>query len=115
MNTVLFDNIDSRHDNGWIVKSFFNSIYSQGKFLWALPSLVSKAGCGVNEDYCAFPDFLDPDPELHFFGVKIGVFRDEVIISDDEFERILDFACDRYCALHPEDAEQLTDIRTKAH
>lgn len=110
MQKNIFDTVDSRSDADWIVKEFFNSIYSQGRFLWALPLILEKKGCGVNEDYCFFPDLADPDPEYHFCGVKIGLMDDEVVITDEELSRFVRQACDSYTFLHPEHKQQVADI-----
>ncbi|WP_255566853.1 MULTISPECIES: ribonuclease toxin immunity protein CdiI [Photorhabdus] len=65
-NKRLFEKIDYNSDSEWVMKEFFNSIYSQGEFLWALPLVLKKDGCGVNETYCIFPNLDDPDPEIPF-------------------------------------------------
>ena len=59
-------------DSDRIVKSFFNSIYDQDRFLWALKLVVDKRGCVVNDDYCLFPEPQSPDPSGHFEGVLFG-------------------------------------------
>ena len=110
MNKSIFEEVDSRTDPNWIVKEFFNSIYYQGRFLWALPLILERKGCGVNEDYCFFPDYSDPNPEYHFDGVKVGLMEDEVLISDRELLKFVRLACDKYVLLHPEHARQVAEI-----
>ncbi len=78
--------------------------------MWALPLILGRKGCGVNEDYCFFPDFTDPNPEYHFSGVKIGLMDDEVLITDEELSRFVRQACDKYVLLHPEHKQQLAEI-----
>ncbi|MFM4822929.1 ribonuclease toxin immunity protein CdiI [Aeromonas hydrophila] len=73
MNEYIFENIDYENDPGLIITDFFNSMNLQGEFLFMLQDLVHKVGCGVNESYCSFPDFEDPDPECHFDGIMFGV------------------------------------------
>ena len=108
MKNQLFKNIDFKNDPYWVVKEFFNSIYQQDKFLWALPLLVEKKGCGVNEEFCFFPDLNDPDPVYHFTGVTFGTIGDEVIVTDDQCSTYLMDACDRYLKDNPEDRDLVT-------
>lgn len=108
MKNQLFKNIDFKNDPHWVVKEFFNSIYHQDKFLWALPLLVEKKGCGVNEEFCFFPDLNDPDPVYHFTGVTFGTMDDEVIVSDDQCNTYLKEACDRYLEENPKDRDLVT-------
>ena len=107
MKNKLF-NVDFEGDPHWIVKEFFNSIYQQDRFLWALPLIVEKKGCGVNEEFCFFPDLKDPDPVYHFAGVTFGTMDDEVIISEEQCNAYLKEACDRYLEYNPEDLGLIT-------
>jgi hypothetical protein len=110
MSSQLFDHVDYKNDPHWVAKEFFNSIYQQESFLWALPLLVERKGCGVNEEVCVFPDLDDPDPSFHFSGVMFVTFGDEVVISDDEFLRYLRVACTRYLQNHPERRVEVDEI-----
>lgn len=74
MNEYIFEHIDYENDPEWVIKDFFNLMNLKSKFLFMLPDLVHKVGCGVNETYCSFPDFEDPDPECHFDGIMFGVW-----------------------------------------
>lgn len=106
MSELLFDGVDCQKF-AWQVEEFFNSIYSQDRFLWALPNLVSGISCVVNDDYCRFPDSQDPDPEMHFDGVLFGIGDDEIIIGRDVYEKFFRDACKRYISLHPEHKENV--------
>lgn len=44
-------------DSDRIVKSFFNSIYDQDRFLWALKLVVDKRRCVVNDASCT--EYID--------------------------------------------------------
>lgn len=101
----LFKNVDCKNDPQWVVKEFFNSIYQRDNFLWVLPLIVENKGCGVNEDYCFFPDMNDPDPFYHVTGVTFGTMDNEVTISDDQCNTYLMEACDRYLEDNPEDRD----------
>lgn len=94
----IFPNVDSRVDEGWIVKEFFNYI-SEEDFVGCLSSIVNRDGCVLDEEYCLFPD-LSPDGD--FVGVKVGTFGNERIYSEAEFLVFLRAACGRYSEKHPE-------------
>jgi hypothetical protein len=98
----LFDGslTDARSDR--IAVDFFNSVYAQGEFLWALPLLLKRFGCALNDDFCCFPDCADPDPSLHFDGVKVGSGGGELVMSIEAFETVLRESCAQYIMLHPE-------------
>ena len=113
MGGDIFEKVDSRTDPDWIVKEF-NSIYFQGRFLWALPLILERKGCGVNEDYCFFPDDSDPSPEYHFSGVKVGLMDSEKLLTEEDLSKFLHEACDKYVLLHPEDKSQLEGIMEEA-
>lgn len=85
-----------------ILEQFFNSLYSQRKFVSAVPDLAKRNGWMYNDDYCIFPDLHDPDPEAHFDGVKIGLGSDELIVSDAVFFEFFNEACRRFLEKHPE-------------
>ncbi|MDE1483439.1 ribonuclease toxin immunity protein CdiI [Xenorhabdus bovienii] len=106
----LFEKIDYDNDSEWVMKEFFNSLYTQGKFLWALPHILKKSGCGVNETYCVFPDFDDPDPEYHFDGITFGVWEGEIIVPESVGFDYVKLACDKYLQLHPEDKDKINAL-----
>jgi hypothetical protein len=110
---LIFENTDATEDSDRPVIEFINSIYAQNKFLWALPLIVSKRGCVVNEDYCLFPDWTDPDPEFHFEGVMFGGVNGEAVIGEDSCSKYIDEACTRYLRLHPSDRVKISDILKK--
>jgi len=93
-----------------IAMSFFNSIYAQERFLWALKLIASKQGCVVNEDYCLFPDMSDPDPSSHFEGVKFGGLGGEVVVSEARCGEYVAMACKRYKAERPSDSRSVDEI-----
>jgi hypothetical protein len=101
MSDQLFENVNFRGDPHADVKGFFNNVYEQGEFLWALKEIADRRGCGVNYDICMFPDFTDADVELHFKGVKFYSFDDEVVVSEDECKQYMKAACVEYLEKHP--------------
>lgn len=113
MDKQLFDSLDYQNDSHWVAKEFFNSIYQQDSFLWALPLLVQKKGCSVNEEYCFFPDPNDPDPASHFSGAMFGTMGEEVIVSDQQYESYLTEACNKFLENHPEFQVRVNAILAK--
>ncbi|EPG6258948.1 ribonuclease toxin immunity protein CdiI [Klebsiella aerogenes] len=113
MNEYIFENIDYENDPEWVVRDYFNSMYLQGKLIWMLPYLINKIGCGVNETYCSFPDFEDPDPECHFEGIMFGVWDGELIVPEFVGFKYVRLACEKYIQLHPEDTEKVNELLAK--
>jgi hypothetical protein len=109
MHKQIFNNVGAQ-DSAWIVKEYFNAIYLQGRFLWALPLLIDKRGCVVNEVYCLFPDPSDPDPACHFEGVMFGIADDETIVTEEACSIYIKEACKNYLGLHPRDEGQIREI-----
>ena len=93
-----------------VAMGFFNSVYAQGRFLWALKLIASKQGCVVNEDYCLFPDMNDPDPSCHFEGVSFGGVGGEMIVSEAKCREYVNMACKRYVAQCPDDLDSVDAI-----
>ncbi|WP_392558889.1 ribonuclease toxin immunity protein CdiI [Orbus mooreae] len=113
MNEYLFEHIDYDNDPEWVIKDFFNSMNLQNKFLWMLPYLINKIGCGVNETYCNFPDWNDQDSECHFEGIMFGVWGGEIIVSEQIGFKYIRIACKKYLSLHPEDTEEINELLAK--
>ena len=113
MINQLFRNVDYKNDPHWVVKEFFNSVYQQDKFLWALPLIIEKKGCGVNEEFCLFPDLNDPTPIYHFAGVTFGTMDDEVIITEKQCNAYIKEACDHYLEENPGEREKITNILSR--
>lgn len=110
MNEYIFKDTDYDNDPDWVVKDYFNSMNLQGKFMWMLPYLMNKIGCGVNETYCSFPDFEGSDPECHFNGIMFGVWNADIIVPECVGFKYTRQACDKYVELHPEDAEKINAL-----
>ncbi|WP_250151147.1 ribonuclease toxin immunity protein CdiI [Photorhabdus akhurstii] len=113
MNKQLFGKVDYNNDPEWVMKEFFNSIYLQRKFLWALPFIVKKCGCCVNETDCTFPDLEDSDPAYHFEGIMFSVYSGEIIVPESVGFEYVRMACEKYLQLHPEDADQVNSLLTQ--
>jgi len=114
-NKKLFEGIDYENDPEWVIKEFFNSIYSQHKFLWALPFILKRYGCCVNETACTFPDLDDPDPMCHFEGIMFSVYDGEIIVPESVGFNYVRLACERYINIHPDDQITVNDLLMQIH
>ena len=100
---MIFECIDYINDSYWPVKSFFNGAYKGKRFLWALESIAKQYGCGINEDYCSFPDPEDASTFDAFEGLRFDVWDEYKIITEDEAIDYISEACLKYLAIHPQD------------
>jgi hypothetical protein len=101
---------DLADDFDRVAVDFINSMYSQGKFVWASSHILQKRGCALNEDFCAFPDEDSPEEDMRFIGVMVGVGEETSIIDEDAFFRIIVVACNKYADLHTDDARSILDL-----
>jgi hypothetical protein len=107
---LLFGAREFTDESDRIVKEFFNSIYVQNRFLWAMELVVSKRGCSVNEEHCSFPDLLDADPSGHFEGVMFGGWFGGTIVTEARCRAYIDLTCRRYIELRPADAARVAEM-----
>jgi len=54
MKKQIFEDLNYKIDPYWMVKEFFNSIYQQNKFLWALPLIVKKKDVPLMRSFVFF-------------------------------------------------------------
>lgn len=113
--TQLFSSAEKQGERYWIATEFFNAVYSQGRFLWMLPTLADRSGCVIDEVNCSFPDPKSVDPDDHFFGVKFGVLDDEVILSNADAYAVLVVACENYLRIHPAHRLQVEALLAECH
>lgn len=106
MTEDIFSNVDD-NDFNWVVKCFYNSIHVAEKFRWALPFIISRIGCGVEDSFCIFPDLNSFDPEMHFEGICFGFYDGEVTVSDKIGFEVTKDACYRYIALYPKEKNEI--------
>lgn len=111
----LFDAADPLPGLHWIVAEFFNAVHSQGRFLWALPTLVDRSGCVIDDVHCSFPDLDSPDPDDHFTGVRFGVLDDDVSLTDTAARAALQAACTRYLRQRPGDRVRVETLLDSCH
>ncbi|EIW9480732.1 ribonuclease toxin immunity protein CdiI [Klebsiella aerogenes] len=113
MNEYIFTHIDYDNDPEWAIKDFFNSINLYGKFIFGIQYVVNKIGFVIDETYCTFPDWEDPDPECHFKGIIFGVWGGEIIVPEPIGFKYVRLACEKYLQLHPEDTEKVNELLAK--
>lgn len=109
----LFENINARLDDKYLIKNFFNNRYREGRFLLALEAVLVKENIVIDEEYCLFPDFESPDQELHFVGVKIGSPSGELIVSEILFSDFIHEAHTRYVTARAREATAIKKVFKK--
>ena len=115
----LFEKIDL-NDPLKIVKEVLNNIGDSSTFPRSVKNLLNKERVGIDYDGCRFPSDLDESEIYHdyggkpFKGVECWLLDDEVIVSEDEFFKVLKQACKRYIKLHPEKREELERIMSRS-
>ena len=113
MNEYIFKHIDYNNDPEWVIKDFFNSLNLYGKFIWGVEYIINRVGFVIDETYCNFPDWNDPDLECHFEGIMFGVWEGEIIVSETLGFKYVRLACEKYLALHPEDTDKINELLAK--
>ncbi|MCR9233095.1 MAG: ribonuclease toxin immunity protein CdiI [bacterium] len=69
------------------VQTFFNAI-GDHEFWDIIHGLKNRVSYGLDVCFCEFPESLDFDEEP-FEGVRFRIYEDEVIITEAEFEKLL--------------------------
>ncbi|MEB6380849.1 ribonuclease toxin immunity protein CdiI [Leclercia adecarboxylata] len=113
MNEYLFEKIDYEHDHEWVLKSFFNSLHLQNRFIYGIDNIIERHGFVINETYCHYPDLQDIDPEFHFDGIMFGVWDGEIIVPESVGFKYIYLACEKYLQLHPEDTDKVKALLAK--
>ncbi len=111
----LFEIPRDQNEKIAVFKNCFDIIYDEGNFLEYIDLIVRKKMNVHSEGaHCIFPDMDDYDDELHFEGVMF-IFGDyapeeKLIVSEQECFKLIQMACERYIARHPEDTEKVQEI-----
>lgn len=113
MNEYLFEMIDYNNDPNWVIKDFFNSLNLSERIIDSVEKMINRCGFVINETYCHFPDFTDPDSELHFEGIMFGVWEGEIIVSDAIGYKYAKLACEKYLYFHPDKKEEVTYLMNR--
>lgn len=91
-------------------RGFFKAAYANGKFLWAVTQLAERRSCGIDEQWCFFPDLSDPDPIYHFEGVAFDSLAGDTVVSEAECLAEMRRACEQYIDLHPSEEERVRQL-----
>ena len=116
---LLFEKIDL-NDPLKIVKEVFNNIGDSSTFFSSVKNLLNKERVGIDYDGCRFSNDLDESEIYHdyggkpFEGVECWLLDDEVIVSEEEFFKLLKIACKRYIELHPDKRDELEQIMSQS-
>ena len=117
----LFERINYDSDPLQIVKKALNE-FNNSHFPEFVRSLViDKEGGGGERGGCRFARALD-ESELYgdynglpFEGVECWSYDDEeIIVSEQEFYKCLETACQRYIKLHPDKRDKLEQIMSQS-
>lgn len=106
MNGPIFL-IDTQNDALWIVKEFFNSIYSQRVFVKAVNAIAVRCSYTINEDYCYFSDPLCEGMAPGPGEVEFCIGDHILVVSEELCMAFMRAACEIYMKIHPEDKSKL--------
>jgi CDI immunity protein len=104
----LFDGVDSTTDSLWIVKYYLNAIAGIS-FPEALNYLFEGTGYGDEYNMCEFPSEDDMFEGVRFYFLD----KDEIIVSQEIFQKYLKIAAERYIELNPEKADEVQNVLKK--
>ena len=99
-NPNLFENIQYDSDSFWVVKEFLNTLDGH-HFYWGLNHVINGRGCGTEHAGCVFSTDVKDEGEEIYDGVCCHYFDDNVVISEEDFRKLLKVACERYIFIHP--------------
>ena len=110
----LFDQPHDKLDKFWVLKLYFNIMYSDGNFIDAVERISRKWGFSTDGAYCRFPDMSGFDAEDHFEGVEFtyGILPNEssVVVSENVCFEFVKLACEIYIYRHPESFSEIKEI-----
>ncbi|WP_127960432.1 ribonuclease toxin immunity protein CdiI [Serratia microhaemolytica] len=118
MNRELFGQPYSDEDPYWIIKAYFDRIYSDGHFLQSIALFSERGSLSTDGAYCSFPDMNSFYEEEHFEGVEFAwgyppKDDDTIIVSEETCYQYVRLACEKYLQLHPEDTDTVNKLLTK--
>lgn len=115
MYKELFGQPYDDRDPQWVIKGYFDIMYSDGNFLKAIKLLSEKSALNTDGAYCHFPDMEGPDDAMRFEGVMFAwgyppSDEDTVIVSEKTCFHYVHLASELYLQKHPEDTEKVNQI-----
>lgn len=113
----LFGQPYGESDPYWVVKAYFDRMYSDGYFLEALGYIAKRWGFSTDGAYCNFPDVNSPFDE-DFEGVEFSYGcppkdEDTIVVSEAVCSELIRLACDKYLQRHPESASKVKELLDK--
>ncbi|MEK9498499.1 ribonuclease toxin immunity protein CdiI [Photorhabdus sp. P32] len=105
------------HSNfDWIIKSYFDLMYNDERFLDAVENIVQKESFMLDGVYCFFPDMNSEDE--YFEGVQFVVGypptdEDTITVSEEICYHYVRLACEKYLEFHPEDTTKVNELLAK--
>lgn len=110
----LFDESYKGLTADWIMKVYWDSVYSYGSFIKAVCLISNRVGYAVDGAFCRFPEPNGWSEEDLFEGVEFGFGSPgidllEMIVSEAACAEVLMEACRRYIVRHPKDEALLLD------
>ncbi|MBS9443882.1 ribonuclease toxin immunity protein CdiI [Photorhabdus heterorhabditis] len=105
------------HSNfDWIIKSYFDLMYNDERFLDAVENIVQKESFMLDGVYCFFPDANSEDE--YFEGVQFAVGypptdEDTITVSEETCYHYVRLAGEKYLELHPEDTDKVNELLAK--
>ncbi|MEZ7213920.1 ribonuclease toxin immunity protein CdiI [Klebsiella spallanzanii] len=110
----LFDQPYDTTEENWVVKGYFDRMYSDGDFVRAIKLLVERNVLNTDGAYCDFIDNIDDGSVGGEFAWGHPPSEDEtVIVSEETCFEYLKLAAKKYIQRHPEDACVVQSIVSK--
>lgn len=119
MKSNLFEGIGRRKDKLSTVMKALNTL-NDSYFVKSAAYLLQGEGSGDEYGGCRFPNDLDESEIYHdyggnpFEGVECWYLEDNVVVSEDEFFKLLKEACERYIELHPDKKDEIEQIMSQS-
>ncbi|RZG87586.1 hypothetical protein EXE10_04505 [Acinetobacter sp. WCHAc060033] len=98
-----------------MVISYFERMFEDGHFIYAIELLVDGSSLSTDGDYCSFGDMDSYYDEFHFNGVEFATGyspkeEDTVIVSKETCNFYIKLACVRYKKLEPDSTHKINEL-----
>ena len=108
----LFELPYNHFDIEGTVKSYFDLMYNEGRFIDAIENIINKDSYMLDGIYCIFPDMNSCDEAEHFEGVQFSIgypstIENTVTVSEKKCYTYVQLACEKYLKRHPDKTEQI--------
>ncbi|MCT9978150.1 ribonuclease toxin immunity protein CdiI [Acinetobacter sp. I-MWF] len=114
----LFDLPYDHFNTEGTVKSYFDLMYNEGRFLDAIENIIDRESYMLDGIYCFFPDMNSSEEEEHFEGVQFAIgyppsSENTVTVSEEICCKFVRLACEKFLNLHPECTNDVNVILKK--